>query len=331
MSDRIPDTPPIILPLPNNTDGPLWSVMIPTYNCMQFLKDTIESVLEQDLGPEKMQIEVVDDKSTDGDVGALVQSVGKGRVSFYQQKINRGSLRNFETCINRSKGKLVHLLHGDDKVKNGFYAEIESLFNQFPEAGAAFTKYTHIDENGREVEPDDFRLRDDPGILKDFLLTVSRGAYIQPPAMVVKRSVYEEVGSFFAVHYGEDWEMWIRIASKFEIAYSPRCLALYRMGHSSNITSRSILSGQNIKDITRVINIAQDYLPDNVKAGIKRDALRSFSMHYAKAANRMYPLQKEAAFAQAKGALQMDVNSRTIYWMVRLYFKHISTMLGLVK
>lgn len=328
MIDRIPETPPIILPVAANVTRPLWSVMIPTYNCINFLKETLECVLKQDPGPEKMQIEVIDDKSTDGDVAALVQSVGKGRISFFQQPENSGSLRNFETCLNRSKGKWIHLLHGDDQVKNGFYDEIEYVFNKFPEAEAAFTKYTHIDENGVELEPNEGNLLNEPGIIDDFLLKIARSQHLQPPAIVVKRTVYEKLGGFFAVHYGEDWEMWIRIAANFKVAYSPQCLALYRRGHASNITSRSISSGQNIKDITKVINIVQNYLPQDIRREIKQSALRNFAIHYAEASNRLYPFQKKAAFVQAKGALKMNLNIRSLYWVMKLYMIHILSFVG---
>jgi glycosyltransferase involved in cell wall biosynthesis len=121
MDERIPSSPPDIPPLFPDSSRPLWSVMIPVFNCAQFLKETLESVLSQDLGETLMQIEVVDDASTDTDVAALVNKIGKGRVRYFCQTFNAGSLRNFETCINRSKGKLVHLLHGDDRVKDGFY------------------------------------------------------------------------------------------------------------------------------------------------------------------------------------------------------------------
>ena len=79
MNDRIPETPPIIQRLNSTGPRPLFSVMIPAYNCLPFLKKTIESVLVQDMGQEKMQIEVVDDCSRDGDVKKLVEEVGKGR------------------------------------------------------------------------------------------------------------------------------------------------------------------------------------------------------------------------------------------------------------
>src|SRR6186713_1387549 len=114
MEDWIPTTPPLIGPIEHMGKRPLFSVMIPTYNCISYLADTLESILVQYAGADNMQVEVVDDCSNDGDVQQLVNRVGKGIISFYRQPENRGSLRNFETCINRAKGHYVHLLHGDD-------------------------------------------------------------------------------------------------------------------------------------------------------------------------------------------------------------------------
>lgn len=107
MLERTPKSPPKIEPLSLNVSRPKWSVMIPSYNCIHYLRKTIESVLLQAPSAEEMQIEVIDDFSTDGDVEALVNEIGKGRVGFYKQTRNVGSLRNFETCINRSIGTFL--------------------------------------------------------------------------------------------------------------------------------------------------------------------------------------------------------------------------------
>ncbi len=166
---------------------------------------------------------------------AIVKDIGKGRIEFFRQTENVGSLRNFETCINRSRGQLIHILHGDDMVKPGFYHEIENLFKKHPSIGAAFTGLTAIDEKNGFVYHNN-HVRDTPGIIEDWLLTIAAKQRLQVCAMVVKRSVYEGLGSFYAVHYGEDWEMWARIATKFQVAYSPKDLALYRV-HNNNIST----------------------------------------------------------------------------------------------
>lgn len=320
---RIPESPPKIEPVPPGIERPLWSVMIPCYNCSVYLPQAIESVLRQDPGKELMQIEVIDDFSTDVDVEALVNAVGGGRVAYYRQPQNVGSLRNFETCLNRSRGKYVHLLHGDDAVDLGFYETIQNLFDSNPEAGAAFTNFSYIDEESVKLSMTNQSITDQPGILQGFLYKIARRQLIQPPAIVVKREVYEKVGSFFAAHFGEDWEMWSRIASRYPIAYSPKRMAYYRVANSSSISQQSFLSGQNIEDISKIINIIQGYLPPEKREEIKKFALAYYSIYCVKIANGLLSTNREAAFVQARGAFKMYKNLRTLYWLIRFYLMHI--------
>jgi glycosyltransferase involved in cell wall biosynthesis len=267
MNNRIPETPPVIKACEPGVKRPLWSVMIPTYNCIGYLTAALTSVLAQDQGADRMQIEVIDDASTDGNIQGLVEELGKGRVVFYQQPENRGSLRNFETCINRSRGEYIHLLHGDDFVEEGFYTKIEQLYTQFPGAGMAFTGFWYVDGNGKQLYSNS-KISDQTGVIKNWLSTIAEGQKIQTPAVVIKRSVFESVGGYFAVHYGEDWEMYVRIAEKFPVVFSPERLASYRI-HDNNLTSRYFLTGQHIRDIIKVMDIIQAYLPEDKRAILK--------------------------------------------------------------
>src|ERR1700682_2079795 len=279
MNERIPLHPPKINPVADSVRRPLWSIMIPAYNCSQYLKENIRSVLEQDQGPEQMQIEVVDDCSTDTDVESLVQEIGKGRVGYFRQPQNVGSLRNFETCLNHATGHYIHLLHGDDQVKNGFYEEIENVFKRFPEAGAAFTGFIFVDEQTQPLY-DNKELLHEPGMLNNWLLEIARFQLVQPPAMVVKRSVYEKLGSFYAVHYGEDWEMWVRIAAHYPVAHSPKKLALYRV-HQNNITSRYFLTGQAMTDAIKVVDMIQNFVPPKERKRVKYFAKKHLAHYFA--------------------------------------------------
>ncbi|MDB5020746.1 MAG: hypothetical protein JWQ28_1873 [Pedobacter sp.] len=321
MHMRVPESPPMI-PRISDTDRPFWSVMIPVYNCIDYLEEAMNSVLRQDPGPEQMQIEVVDDHSTDGDVETLVSSVGKGRIKYHRQKSNIGSLRNFESCIKRSKGYHVHLLHGDDRVEPGFYKEIENLFRSFPEAGAAFTNFSFIDINGEDTEIHNERLRAEPGLITDFLFKIARCQLIQPPSIVVKRSTYETLGSFYAVHFGEDWEMWTRIAAHYPMAYSPNVLASYRVAHGIGISQGYFSTGQNITDILKVIDIVQSYLPVEKRLSIKNAARAYYAMYSVKIANCFLVFNRKAALQQARGAWMMSKDLRTTFWIVRFYLMY---------
>lgn len=317
FKERIPKTPPIIAPVAEYTVRPLWSIMIPVYNCLSYLQETLKCVLAQDAGPEYMQIVVVDDCSTDGDVGAMVQAIAGQRVKYFQQPKNQGSLRNFETCLNLATGYWVHILHGDDLVMPGFYREVEKLFHHYPEAGAAFTNFSHITSNNDIIYEID-ALLNQPGIIKDFLVQNAQKLLVQPPAIVVKRAVYEQLGGFYAVHYGEDWEMWTRIAAYFPIAYSPVCLANYRYYTNNSITQLSIVSGQNVHDIITIIDIMQAYLPLSERASIKKAARREYALYCISLAHSLYNTNRAASLRQVRGALQLSTDIK-VYNLLAKY------------
>jgi glycosyltransferase involved in cell wall biosynthesis len=242
--------------------------MIPVYNCSRFIPDALGSVLSQDLGEDQMQIEVVDDGSTDADVEALVESLGKGRVKYFRQPQNMGSLRNFETCINRANGHLVHLLHGDDRVKDGFYKKFTSLFEEYPEAGAAFCGYSTIDDQGNKIK--DYNLiQSNQGLITDVYSKMASGLPVQFATMVVRRFVYEKLGGFYGVIAGEDWEMWTRVAKNFPIAFLPENLSEYRRFFGT-ISWPIIQRGINAKSLAKTTLLIESQLPNDKKRVMKR-------------------------------------------------------------
>jgi len=252
---------PIIPPLPDGVKRPLWSVMIPTYNCARFLRETLASVLSQALEADQMQIEVVDDCSSEDNPEAVVHELGQGRVMFYRQPEHRGHTGNFETCLLRARGRLIHLLHGDDLVLPEFYTQMSRPFLECPEIGAAFCRVVGIEEDGywSWLQPAEQRQR---GIMADLLLRLAERQRIQTPSMVVRREVYEKLGGFDRrLSWSEDWEMWVRVAAHYPVWHEPQVLALYRM-HSKSNTARHIHSGENVRDARRCIEIFSESLPE---------------------------------------------------------------------
>ena len=169
-------------------------------------------------------------------------------------------------------------MHGDDCVKPGFYKKIGELLERFPEAGAAFCRYEVIDDKSNYFGEDSLLMNKD-GIVDDFLLHQSQKQWVQYASVVVKRKVYEELGSFYAVTYGEDWEMWARIGKNHPVAYSPLLLSQYRM-HFSSISSNSYRTGKNIKDVMQVLGLINQYLPADDRKKLLKSAVRNYA-HWA--------------------------------------------------
>jgi glycosyltransferase involved in cell wall biosynthesis len=280
--------------------------MIPTYNNDDFLRQTLLSVLSQDPGPESMQIAVVDDCSRGNDPAAIVQAVGKGRVSFYRQSENVGHTRNFETCLNRARGHLVHILHGDDAVRPGFYQRLQDAFAAQPAIGAAFCRYIAVDEDGNEVSIGKLEMPD-PGILPDWIAKIGSGQRVQTPCMVVRRTVYEALGGFDSRLRGaEDWEMWVRIAAHYPVWYEPEPLAVYRI-HVRSKSQRALRTGANLRALRKAIEINREHLPPGKVGHITRRALYLCATAALRRANRLRKAgDREGAKAQRRGAWETN-------------------------
>lgn len=304
---------PVIRPLSSDIQRPLWSVMIPVYNCRYYLRTTLRSVLSQDPGADMMQIEVVDDCSTDEDVELLVKEVGHGRVLYHRQENNVGSLMNFETCLNRARGQIIHLLHGDDVVLPGYYTKMNNLFCKYPSVKVACSSYNYINGNEKVISTAK-NLTDRDGVLENWLETLATKQRLQYCCVSVKREVYEDLGGFYGVHFGEDWEMWVRIATKYQYAYTSEVLASYRL-HGSSISERSYLSGQNISDLTWAIDKIEAHLPVVSRQKVKKKALRNVSIKLIINGFFLWKRTRNAkvGMRQLRGAIKLYVDGYVVF------------------
>jgi glycosyltransferase involved in cell wall biosynthesis len=261
----------VIAPLAPDIARPRWSVMIPTYHCARFLRATLRSVLVQAPGPHEMQIEVVDDHSTRDDPEGVVRDVAGDRVGFFRQPENRGHSANFDTCLQRSRGRIVHLLHGDDGVRDGFYATLGRAFESNAGVGAAFCRTIYMDERGHWTSFSPLIQRE-AGVLSDGFTMFATRQPAQPPSIVVRREVYERLGGFDRrlKTCAEDWEMFARIAAHYPVWHEPEPLALYRK-HPDSLMGRGLRSGQNARDARTAIATYRRYAASTAP-GVMRGA-----------------------------------------------------------
>ena len=292
--------------------------MIPTFNCNPFLPATLDSVLAQDPGPAVMQIAVVDDHSTD-DPATIVESLGRGRIGYFRQPANVGITKNFATCLNQSRGRLVHMLHGDDCVLTGFYAQMSRLFEANPSMGAGFCRSRYIDGDGRELAATP-REQGTSGLLPDALERLALEQRIMTPSMVVRREVYERLGGFDErLPCSEDWEMWVRIAAHYAIGYEPATLAAYRM-HADSNTGRNTHDAGNMRFTRAAIDMFEAYLPPQKARDIARRARETYALSAVDfARERLRQRDFSGAVAQAREALRLRFSPRVLARILRTF------------
>jgi glycosyltransferase involved in cell wall biosynthesis len=295
--------------------------MIPVYNRTTYLEKTLRSVLCQDPGAEEMQIEVVDDASTVGDTESLVRRVCGERVSFFRQPVNIGGVANWNSCIERSTGEWVHILHSDDVVFPGFYARLKIQLERRTDIGAAFCRHAFIDENGHQFEISELEAPTS-GVLADFVDKIGLFQRIQCPSIVVRRAVYERLGGFRPdLSYAVDWEMWTRIAAHYPIWYEPEILAAFR-SHSTSWTAACVRSAATIADERRCIAIIRPFLPPDRAEAISQKArelasLRALEFAYRALGNAEF----ETAFKQVWEALKCSSSPHVVKALSLLFVR----------
>ena len=284
-------------PLPikavGDQDRPLWSVMVPTYNCAAQAAETLASVIRQAPEPARMEIVVVDDASQDA-IEDVVANFGS-RVRLHRQPANLGVPGNLNAALQLSRGRLVHLLHGDDLVEPGFYATMEQAFAD-DQAGAAYCRQIFIDQGGRETGRSTLEMTQ-MGRLPDALRFLATEQRIMTPSICVRRKVYERLGGFHpALQCAEDWEMWVRIARHYPIVYVPRALARYRMQAASN-TGRNVAAARDVAFNGIAIDLIRNHLPADIADDVARTSRRIYA---------------RVAFNTAKGCAQRGELSAAI-------------------
>ena len=308
--------------LPKEVHRPLWSVVIPSYNCAKYLKQTLKSVLVQDLGEAIMEIIVVDDHSTKDNPELIVKEFGQGRVKFYRQSKNVGKSSNYALGIIKSKGKYIHLLHGDDTVNQGFYKAITDLFKEYPKASAAFCRCNYVNAQSNKIGETELLLSKS-GIINNFLERIAVWQLIQPPSIVFKREVYETLGGFDnRLEYIEDWEFYVRAALNYKFIYSPDSLANYRV-FPENSSSKSIKGGKRVKTIEQVLSIMDGYLPYKTKKKIckrRRGAVSIYLLNYIP--NVISNRDLKGFFKFSKAFFKFNSNPRLLFRWIRFIIQH---------
>jgi glycosyltransferase involved in cell wall biosynthesis len=231
------------------------SVIVPTYNRGEMLRAALESVLAQTVPVG--EIVVVDDGSTD-DTHAIVESLAardeRAHVLYLggEHTNRRGEVRN--RGVAASSGDLLAFLDSDDLWKPERIERQLSALSRAPQAGFAFCNVQRFDENGPIGPPClSPAARYDGRILGDMLeepLAVSS-------TLLVRRQVFQDVGSFRDLRMNEDYELTLRLAAHSPANYVPDTLVLMRE-HPGRV-SRS----EREMPLLDYISIVEGFLAEN--------------------------------------------------------------------
>ena len=96
---------------PDDSTSPLVSICIPTFNAARWILDCLESAMAQSY--RRLELLIIDDASTDETV-ELIRSIDDERIRLLVNEQNIGLARNWNKCIEMSRGDFIKFLFHDD-------------------------------------------------------------------------------------------------------------------------------------------------------------------------------------------------------------------------
>ncbi len=195
---------------------PSVSVIVPAYNCSQYLQKTIESILTQTF--QNFEILIIDDGSTDN-TREIISSIARRNPerikTFYQENKGVSSARN--TGIKEAKGEYIAFLDADDlwipeKLEKQLF-----LFKKNQEADFIYTDCYFTDEKEKEI-PDYPRtlLFKKGNIFLDLFLNF----FIITSGVIVKKKDLDKIGFFNeSFRNSEDYDYFLKLAYSFKADY----------------------------------------------------------------------------------------------------------------
>jgi glycosyltransferase involved in cell wall biosynthesis len=209
-------------------DHPLVSVICLCFNQERFVRESIESVLNQSY-PD-IELIIVDDASTDSSAEIIHEIVRENpSVKFVPLKKNIGNCAAFNKGFGLSQGAYIIDLAADDiLLRERIERGVEAFVKSGEPYGVNFSDAEWINETGAHLYNHSDRFPNDSVPQGDVYRELISRFFICSPTVMFKREVMELLGGYDETLMYEDFDFWIRSSRKFFYCYTPEVLVKKR-------------------------------------------------------------------------------------------------------
>lgn len=220
----------------NNSDGierlsGLVSIIMPSYNTAPYIKETIQSVLNQTY--EDWELLIVDDCSTDN-TDEVLDEIHDPRIRIFKNECNSGAAVSRNRALREAKGQWIAYLDSDDLwMPEKLEKQIE--FMESHGYTFSYTNYEEIDADGKRTG---VRVTGPKRITKTGMFN-----YCWPGCLTVMFDA-SKIGliQIKDIKKNNDYAMWLKICRKADCYLLDECLGQYRKGRTGSISTHSIMT-----------------------------------------------------------------------------------------
>jgi glycosyltransferase involved in cell wall biosynthesis len=254
-----------------------FSVILPTYNRVKFIKNAINSVLNQTFID--FELIIIDDGSTDNTL-EIVTNINDSRIKYhYQENSERSAARN--KGIDNASGTWICFLDSDDEYQTNHLSELAKFIEDTtPSPGLIATGITTQQEvAGKRRE----FLNLNNGILQEI-----GSKFLIPSQVCVHRSILENVRFDVRYRLWEDTHLWLRIAAQYPVYQMEEYTVIQHVHEQGTVVQG--MKKIRLKEVGQYIAAVQD-LRDNHVALFKGKLPENYFNHYIDSKYRMYLYQ----------------------------------------
>ena len=241
---------------------PLVTVICLCYNHERFLKEALDSVINQTYP--NLEIIVADDLSTDNS-RILLEKYAKEhpQIKYLPNEKNQGNCATFNRAFALSKGEYIIDFATDDVLlPNRIEEQITAFEKLGPEFGVLFTDAELIDDEGNHLG--DFYQRNADGSLKQQVPSgyvfpeILKRHFISPPTLIMRRALLEKIGGYDESLTYEDFDLYVRASAVSKFYFLDKVLTKRRL-HAHQLSKQLYEpSGRHIFSTLKVCRKAMD-------------------------------------------------------------------------
>lgn len=225
-------------------DGSPWpriSIVTPSFNQAQYLEETIRSVLLQ--GYPNLEYIIIDGGSTDGSVEIIKRY--EPWLTYWVSEPDRGQSHAINKGVKKSSGEIIAWINSDDYYSENAFSIIASKFSALQQRSIGFIhgRSTLINQFGEKIG--------ERGQELNLLDSVKRSVHpISQPSVFFSAQAVEKVGLLDEnLHMSMDWDLFTRIALRFEVEFFPEFLSFFRMTETTKTSSIPIGFGLDMVEV----------------------------------------------------------------------------------
>jgi len=209
-------------------ENPLVSILMPAYNCENFVQQAIDSIINQTY--ENWELLVADDASTDNTL-KIIDAYSDTRIKRFHNEINLGYLQTWNKLIQFANGEYITFQDADDYSALNRIEKLVNTLNKNQDLGLVGSNCKFITDESLEVSTTNFPLNHE--II--FNEIPSKFHFIGS-AVMIRKEVYAKIGGYhlFFDRMGAEDHYWMYlILEKYKMANLSDSLYSYRFNENS--------------------------------------------------------------------------------------------------